>query len=609
MERKDVFDKIFKNPFTLVKGFENLDIYLSKEKNLKIFSVKNTITEVMLSYENSKNKKNSGYFLENDYKYNNKKEIVYLTGETMKNFLVDSIAEKKESYDFCSAIIIDKFDSDKIINTIIINLWIKMYKVSKSRPYLILLTRLDMIPHLPFKLDDKNTINVKKKEKNIGIIYNDKNYKLSDKNLYSDMFQKIKELHQVNPVPKEDFSTWVIFTSDKYYSKKFSTMIYNFFKNTCDVFNINTNTNYKKILNIIKISKKGCRKFLIFEDNIEIPNCIKNVNGIIDSMTTNYLIKSEIINTYTTKYKTNTRINCLDNGFYLKMCTENFYDTLAESDLNETCRIYMEKIYLDIIKNNLDPVNLFISRISKNNIQNSLDKLEKSMLLVKKDNSQLEITDLGNFVSKLPFSIKQNMVIKEWIDSGEDIFQIIVLTSIVDVNKSLLYRNKDKNKDKNKDNFESGDTLNYILQMLMFFIKKTNILTVKENEIKDISKENNLNYKTIFDILEKIKLMYNVLSKNYEIYVNQFNQKLFLEKCIPIYEKVYINESYRLIDADKKIYSNGFNNICTLDIDKFYNPSFITPSKIIPLLYTKLNTSKDSVQRRKNMISLFLTSC
>ena len=113
MERKDVFDKIFKNPFTLVKGFENLDIYLSKEKNLKIFSVKNTITEVMLSYENSKNKKNSGYFLENDYKYNNKKEIVYLTGETMKNFLVDSIAEKKESYDFCSAIIIDKFDSDK----------------------------------------------------------------------------------------------------------------------------------------------------------------------------------------------------------------------------------------------------------------------------------------------------------------------------------------------------------------------------------------------------------------------------------------------------------------------------------------------------------------
>jgi hypothetical protein len=250
----------------------------------------------------------------------------------------------------------------------------------------------------------------------------------------------------------------------------------------------------------------------------------------------------------------------------------------------------------------MDPFEIFSSRISKKTLQNSLDNLEKLNLLIKKSESEYNITENGKFVIKLPFSVKQNIVIKKWIDSGNDILPIIILTSILETNKPLFYNKKSKSE------FESSDTLTYMLQIFLTFLKKFNIINIRDQEIKNHCKENNLNYKSITSIFEKIKKIYNILSKDYKIFLNIFDIHTFLKDCIKIYEKIYFNEIYRLIDPGKYIYSNGFNNISTLDTEKFYNPNFKAPSKIIALLYTKLNTSKDSVQRRKTMISLFLKS-
>lgn len=594
MEKK-IYDIISKNPVSLIKNFDKSFDFV-KVFNAKVYFVQDSDIDTLTLYHSNLTKKyKSGYSVEKNIKFQDSDKVVYFSSQNFKKYLLEKLKEKTENHNFCSIIVLNNFDHEKLINSIIVNLWVKLYKKTITRPYLLLLTNSEYVPYVPFKLNSSNSIELPERVTNIEMYYSDKNYKLGEQELYTDMFQKIKEYHLRRPVGEDECSTWVIFCSQKNERKKFSKMIYNFFKKDHDVFSILNDSKYSSIKNISKTSRRGVRKFLIVDELLNIPICIKNIDGIFDCMTSSFELKLDIVNLYISKKTADKHIDSMTTGFCHRMCEESFYEKLPTVDVKDSERIHMDKYYLDIIGNNLNPYEIFAADVGNETLERELENLEKLFLIDKKDKENYILTELGDSVLKLPFNTKQNIVIENWKKQNKDLFPMLLLSCILETNGNVIYGNEIIHQ------FKSSDNLDMYLRIFNTIIEKYEGVQIPENQLKKFSKDHSLNYKIVELVFEKLQ---NFIEE--EVEVKTFDISIFLKDCIPFFKAVYYEEIYRLIDSDKKLYSNGLNEISSLDSYNFKNPQLELPTTLIALNFTSLNTSKDSIQRRKKMISLFL---
>lgn len=586
MEEK-IFSLISKNPVSVIKNLQDSFDFV-KSFNARVYFIQDSDLDTLTLYQENESSYSKGYCIKSKKNFKKEDNIIYFSSEAFKDFLIEELSQKKRVYDFCSIIVVNNFDYQKLLNSIIINLWIKIYKESDLRPYLVLLTTSDLVPKVDFKIDETNFLEFKKEEKR-EIIYHDKNYKLGDNNLYLDMFQKIKEYHLRNPVKKDETSTWVIFCSQKSERKKFSKIIFDYFKDSNEVYSFYKGVKVSSVKNIIKKGRKGKRKFLILEETIDIPICIKSIDGIFDCMTTNFNLKSDNVNLYISKNTAHRHLNCMEEGFCYRMCEKDFFDKLGEVDIKESERIYMENHFLEIIKNDLDPYEIFKGELEKEDINKCLQSLKEFNLVENIDLESYVMTKLGEDVLGMPLDIKNNIIIKNW---EEDLTEISILISLIEMDKKIFSRGEISERFKNKDTL-------YILIKISL-----EVLKLEEKDIKSFCEKENLIETSVLSLISNFK---NISEKlKFEPEIKDFDITLFLQKVKKDFEKVYFKEIYRLVDEEKKLYSNGLNEICSIDVTKFYNKNLYLPKKIIALTFINLNTDKESIQRRKKMIGLFL---
>lgn len=599
MTENTIFDVISKNPVSIIRNFDP-EFDLVEKYNATVFYVQYSDIDTLTMYQkNLKKEYGVGYALEKNKKFTKKDKLVFCSSEFIKNFLLDLVERKTSCYDFCSVLVLDNFDFDKIVNNILINLWVKIYKSSNIRPYLVLLTYNQFVPDIPLDFSKNNTLDLTIKNKKT-IFYNEKTYSLEDNNLNDGMIIKIKEFHDKFPPEKDTGSTWIIFCSQKNSRKKIFQKLYCLFGKENNIFSLYKDSKHTNILNIIKNSKKGKRNFVVTEESINVPRCIENIDGVFDCMTTNFKYKEEETNAYISKTTAENHIKYLKDGFCFRMCEESFYEKLPLVDFSEILRTDLSKYYLDLINRNIDPFEIFSYNISKKNIEDTLDYLCELLVISKKEDKIYQITETGKFSLKTPCNIKNCILLNNWLEKEKPLFPVLLLISIIETNQPVFYGKNINEK------YKSTDTLTSILKVFLDIIQKFKKINLTDNEIKVYCKENDLNYITVDSVFSKIRNISNNLEEEKDLDISIFDINEFLKELVIFCEKIYFKETFRVINRSKSLYSNGMDEICSLDSFKFRNPELKEPSKLITLIFTNVKKDKDP-KKNKKLISLFIT--
>ena len=568
MSKEKIFNLINKNPVCLIQNFSNFD-FLVEDYGSKIFSVYRNNSDAFYSYKKNKSEKfKTGYSLEKNSETEQDNDIVFCSSEFFYHHMMRMISQ--HIFDFCSIIILNDFEKDFQIYSVIVNLWIEMYKISKVRPYLILSSKSDILPYTPFPITSVNSLKLKV-ERDVKIYFNEKNYTPSDNEMYDEMVKKIKNYYKFQ-MGKNIPIRWLIYVTDENISKKISRNIYEMDEERNEIILVKENKNI-----IQSLDKKEKNIFLIL-NNTDQPLCFEDVNGVFDCMTEKDKFGEN--NIYISKSETNFRMRNLKNGFCYKMCTEGFYENLFNTDLSSIDKKNIDKIILKIISYDLNPISVLFYNFNLKKINKKLDYLENLNLIFKVDDKNYKITELGKFSLTLPFSVEQNIVIYKWEGNS---LTMVVMSSVIETNKRLHREEENLKKDILFEN----------LNLIIKYLSHHKTIKIKESLIKIFCNENNIIFENMLEVLNLIKLCCDKL--NIKSFDFNFDLEDLLEKSKNIYEKVYFNNSCIMVDRKNNVYVNKEKKLYTI-LNKLEN----FPSKIINL---KL---KYSERKEKDIIRLYL---
>jgi hypothetical protein len=149
-----------------------------------------------------------------------------------------------------------------------------------------------------------------------------------------------------------------------------------------------------------------------------------------------------------------------------------------------------------------------------------------------------------NILFSIPLSFRSAFIIYKVIKSVSNLplFPFIVLASIIDITKGNFYKVE--------------DPLIFYLNKWLDFTKEFKDLDVKRDEVQGWCKMHGLDYRIFNDLLEKVKEVYSVLNKRYDIEIGLFNVENLMKKSIKFLEKVYKEYIFHRKDKINHIYTN-----------------------------------------------------
>ena len=165
-----------------------------------------------------------------------------------------------------------------------------------------------------------------------------------------------------------------------------------------------------------------------------------------------------------------------------------------------------------------------------------------------------------NILFSIPLSFRPAFIIYKVIKSYSNLplFPFIVLSSIIDITKGNFY--------------SVEDPLIFYLNTWLNFTKEFKDLEVERNEIQDWCKLNGLDYRIFNALLEKVREVYDALSKKYDIEIGLFNVENLMKKSIKFLEKVYKEYVFHRKDKINNIYTNKQEEVKLVKPEKFKYP-------------------------------------
>ena len=165
-----------------------------------------------------------------------------------------------------------------------------------------------------------------------------------------------------------------------------------------------------------------------------------------------------------------------------------------------------------------------------------------------------------NILFSIPLSFRPAFIIYKVIKSYSNLplFPFIVLASIIDITKGNFY--------------SVEDPLIFYLNTWLNFTKEFKDLEVERNEIQDWCKLNGLDYRIFNALLEKVREVYDALSKKYDIEIGLFNVENLMKKSIKFLEKVYKEYVFHRKDKINNIYTNKQEEVKLVKPEKFKYP-------------------------------------
>jgi len=593
-------------PVTIYKKHCDKKIHLDMLKDL----VKKGKSKVFSVHENPKTCKYlSSYFdlqypeikTQNlkDNNFSTDSDIYFSDFPSTRKILLENLGKKK--VDFCSVFVINDIHFEHPEKMYFILLWLQIFKVSDSRPYLLITTDSYLIPEMPFELETDSLQEVEQEDNEIDIQYHNQDYSPNSSTLIDALVEVTSKLHSEKPVDDEKTSLWLLFYSGKKNINYLSKTLYDTIENSL-VFS------YKNIETFDKIMTKGKRTIIIIDEFYE-DNIFLVPDGIIDGMVTeNQNYDGRLYYTYSSKQHSEIKSSYLKQGFCYRLCTQELYESLPKTESSLFSKKNLDNYFLEVVSKKINPLDFFLPLLKKGDINRIVSNLTKINAIT----VDMKITKMGNLVRQFPLSPKNGMILIDWIKEEKPIFPMIVMLVIMEISYPLVKLSKKDTKNLN-DEKKSEIVKNYYgieystsieLYLKIFVMIISNERTINIKNYNYICKKYNLNYVSIKEIFDKVKKIVDLLDRRMTIGI--FNTDNLLSMTRDLFQKYYPERIGVLVNQEKRLYSFSDGEIYKLDYSKHLSKKDTLPVKLIAIEKFKINDMEESLQKYKNVIYYFL---
>jgi len=588
MNLDKIIDNIINYDITHIISVSNITLKSILSKNLSIKNLKSVF--VLSTDEEAKalSLYDKGLYLLN-YEDITKSNIVYSNTNMIKNLMLSYFNNGQiiKDIDFCDVLILDDYDIGNIECEVIISLWV--YALNFQDKFKI--PKMVVISNTPMNITDKEytyTINNNFKPKI--------NY-VETKDIYNKVVDIVQEIIK-NRVLNKDI---IIFVAGRREISKVYNLLYGLFKK----FNI------VQIYNASNIQiKKFTKNIIITNNTFELLNLL-DVGFIIDTMYEQIKVVNNndtirYINKHISKDTANKRSNYIkyNNGICYRLCSENTYNTLLNSNIPEIERIPINDVIIELINYNLKPQDVLLNG-KNDNVIKTIDTLINRNLI---NNDMTEITLKASKIA-YELELSDNMIdfIWLWVENNYPIFWGIVISCIIDCYTSTYiylpkWDNEEFKKYKTKhSNIIKGD--NDLEVWINIFNKlledNNNNFKLKDYDIAKWSKKYDMNNLKIIELISYVIKCYDQLTfkLSTSITIEHIDANEAYNKSLPILEDIYKDMIFI------KLPNNMYKNITTkkeykLDYLNFYKT---LPNRLLALsVYNKKIILSIDIQSNNN---------
>jgi hypothetical protein len=590
-------------PVTLFKKYCDKGIHLNMLKqlvndgNAKVFSV----------YENEKTATYlHSYFqlsypeIKTTHRHSSEEfDICFTNFEETKNILLENI--NNTNVDFCNVLIINDIHFDHPEKIYLIMLWLQIFRVSKTRPYLLITTDSYLIPEIPFNLERVSLQEVEKGAEDVSIQYHNEDFSPNSSKLLDAIVEVTDKLNSEYPVEKEETSMWLVFYSGKGNVNFLSRNLYDTLKNT-NVYS------YKNITSFDKVIVKGKRSVVIIDEFYE-DNMFLIPDGIIDGMVSeNGNSEDRLYYTYSSKQHSEIKSSYLKKGFCYRMCTEDLYQNLPKTETGVFSKRNLEKYYLEVAETKTNLHDFFLPMLKRKEIDTSLERL-RFLNLLTVDN---KITKIGRIVRKFPLNATNGSILSDWIEQDKPIFPMIVLLTFMELNLPMLYFSKKEIRNLNDEKktqlvneyfkMEYSTPIELYLKIFVMIISVEGTIDIQNYNY--ICKKYNLNFAAVKEIFQKIRFVVDALRKETTIGVFNVDNLIFMAR--DLLQKYYPEKIGNLVNQERGLYSFKNGDVYKLDFQKHFGKKQVLPVKILALEMFKINDIEESLQKYRNVIFYYI---
>ncbi len=515
-----------------------------------------------------------GYAAESEVHYTDNSKIVYVTSGHLRRKVLGTYGAslRPEGYngrpgpiDFCDVLMLDEIHNGSIDNYVNLGLWENAAKAGVQVPRLVLASAT-----FPESLKARFTPEKGRKDFVIEgqtfpveIQYNDRSYDPKDQqsDLYRDMATVIKKLITGDPKSQGNQKGNVLAFLPG--SAEVQTLVEDLGQiENCDILTAFGAMKSEELQKIYEPSRPGRRKIIVATNIAETSITIDNLDIIVDSMLEKRSETSSSgglrlnltkISKDSARQRTG-RTGRLRDGYCYRMITKEDFEKLEQSRPDEIHRLPLSGVILELISVGLEPSILF-TEIETDKLNATLETLINLGCIT----AHGTITSKGSFVAEFPLSVRNALVLYEWLQlKSKPVFPALVTVALLDsFGPSYLWtpsREKDEKisdyslriEKYKKEYFESYKEKSDPGTFLNLWHDFTNSIggypAKNEATIKRWCLEGSINFKKWKEALGILKTCINVLRRirpHLRIEIGPFTTDGLINLIRPIMAKVY----------------------------------------------------------------------
>ena len=399
-------------------------------KGYRIFVSIPTVTAVhSLTQIAQKSGLKIGYAVGTQSYYEDQDQIVYATSGYIRKLIISLFnGGQSQSWNFTDILMLDEYHVGSMDNFLIYSLWKYTFNqktkssFSGKLPHIILASATMNIEIDKFVAQFRVPV----RSFNVEVSYMNRDYALEDPYLYRDLIDLIKKQHY-----SELKGHILVFVSGRNEVQKIISglsEIENGF-----VLAAYGGLTPEEFNQIYQPSNK--RKIIIATNIVETAVTINGIGLVIDTMTEKIVMPgtnggTRLMNTFISQSSAEQRrgrTGRTQNGLCIRMMTKETYDRLPLQRKEEIERLPLYFPLIELINVGIAPDKI-LTKTPPGKILEGIKMLQ----FLKNIDEKFQVTDIGRFVVNYPLSIRNSTTLWNWINSGYNIYQGVVITAMID---------------------------------------------------------------------------------------------------------------------------------------------------------------------------------
>lgn len=366
-----------------------------------------------------------GKAAEGNVQYTSETQVVFCTSGHMRRKLLNMFTDgstQGRSIDFCDVLIVDEAHNGSLDADIIMALWKTAFDSGVVVPHMVMMSATLSLADTPFP--EAPSFQVIVHQFPVKVEYFGRDFPADSRELYESAALAMINRHVANPVAADQTDAWLAFAAG---SGEVDSMIRQL--EAYKEMNADKSMEIMPIYSTLKTEDitaaretksipPGTRRIIIATNIVEAAITIEGLTGIFDTLTEKFGDSSQtggfrLSLGYISKASAAQRLGRTGRtnpGFDMRMCTQEFFESLPAQRPPEIQRIPLYSMVIEVMSSGLDPEKLFRGRLHSARLNQAIKLLRQLNMLDGK-----RVTSIGRFAPEFPLSVRCARILYDWV--------------------------------------------------------------------------------------------------------------------------------------------------------------------------------------------------